>query len=424
MGAKRLTTYLEGVPLVVELWKRDIYNRDEMVGKATLDVSRVLSASLQKLAISDEDQQSLPSTSQAGVRSVELEGSVVGETTGSRVAEMKVVVSVEDLGEVGGGEGNEVLEAAQAQRSGSPFAERVLMGDWTKGAYPSLSNSSAFVRRGGDEALLGEGVVDGSASPTFSKMYASNVAAREGGEGLGGMAGVGRGRSPGGYSEASTNIRQTDEYKAAMEMEVWQAAEMKKFKEHLRRIEEDLLDKLTKEFAARDAERTLNLEKRLKEVEEIEVANTKLAVQLEEREVAIKVLEDSLSRKKDDLEREASRRHDEFQDVSRRLAEEFKAKSDMDQLKLDELKEMKNRAVKEREEIEGKYKSLESQFEEFRRNVMDGKVSGLGVTPHEVGEKAVAAIRKELASVVASSAATERKMEKLESAKKEYKEKL
>ncbi|KAI9330751.1 Cep120 protein-domain-containing protein [Obelidium mucronatum] len=380
MGEERLLTYLEAVPLTVEVWcAPDRYSKDVKIGIATVDLSIVCTKELKKLndpvpvslqsadiivpivSLKTIDDSTAPNTPTAS------KGKVV------KVGDLQIVVSLEDFGPV-----NDADLMAEAASNPQPNTL----------AQDQLPNS--------DYRTLPRGP-----SPTFTKVIHESP--------------------PSPTPSAQSSLHETLEYRAALEIALWKKSEMTKFKQHLATLESHLVSKLTNEFQTRDADRIRAVSARVSELDALESKSREVLTALETRENAVRMGEESLVRRREEVERHYQRKEEEIGDLSRRLGEEFRARVEMERVKTLEAEAGRVRALKERDESEVKWKRLEADFENFRKKVMEGKVGGLGISPAEVGEAAVAAIKRELSNVVAASAATERRAEMLEASKKHYK---
>ncbi|KAJ3073442.1 hypothetical protein HDU98_001492 [Podochytrium sp. JEL0797] len=368
MGPQRLMTYLEAVPLSIEMWvKPDRYTKDMLLGLCTVDLSRVMSEG-----------------GGGGVHSADLLVPMVS-TTGSedpdaalasparvkKAGMLRVVVSLEDFG---------------------PVPDDTLLEQQTISAAPKQI-SPRPLRKPIPSPHRG-------ASPTFTTLHHH------------------RAPSPSESSGSSESLHETQEYRAALEIAVWKKTELVKFKQHLSQLEQNLVQKLTREFQDRDAARSETVRVRVAELETLETGVREILGQLESREVAVRRGEEEVGRRRDEVERYVVRKEQEVEDLSRRLGEEFRTRVELERGKGIEAEAGRVRAVKERDEIERKLKKVEEEYESYRKSVisMGAKLNGPGG-----GEEAVASVRRELREVVALNKATERRAEQLEASKRHYK---
>ncbi|KAI8610968.1 Cep120 protein-domain-containing protein [Chytriomyces sp. MP71] len=408
MGAERLLTYLEAVPLAVEVWTTDRYERNARVGLATVDLS----------VVAGKESREVPGPVRVMVQSADLVVGVVaakpveagdGGGGGSnivKIADLRVVVALEDFGPV---EDVDLFDESVA-----PVA---LPAGGAVGAAPdsALADPPQDLHRGPSPTFTkvshGAGVMASENTHSSKIPTAHSIRQRE--------TTPPRAQPP--HSPTPSSLHETQEYRAALEIALWKKAEMAQFRQHLATLQQALVGKLTAEFARRDARRVASVRKRVEALEALEGSTRDVLTQLEAREAGVRAAETAALARREEGERVVRRREAEVEDSARRLAEEFRARVEVERVKALEAEAARIRAMREREETEGKLKRLEADFEAFRRNVMEGKVSGMGVTPGEVGEAAVAAIKAELTNVVVGSAAVERRAEQLEASKKHYK---
>ncbi|KAJ3400727.1 hypothetical protein HDU80_006660, partial [Chytriomyces hyalinus] len=408
MGAERLLTYLEAVPLAIEVWNTDAYEKNVQIGLATVDLSAVCLK--ERKVVYEPVQVSLQSLDLVvGVVANKSDGG--GEEVGGgggqivKIADLRVVIALEDFGAV---DDLDLLDETVA-----PVVNAALpMADNAHSKQELWVDDPRDAERGPSPTFVkfshGAGVKT-NPKPPPKLAPSQQIRQRE------------TTPPPQLASPTPSSIHETQEYRAALEVALWKRQEMTSFKAHLSQLQTSLVEKLTAEFSKRDSKRVDAVAARVRDLERIETATRDLLLKLEDRDSVLKSGEEDLARRKEEVERYFRRKDDETKDTARRLGDEFKARVEMERVKALEAEAGRIRAVRERDDVEVKLKRLESEFEQFRKNVMEGKVSGMGVTPAEMGEATVAAIKNELASVVAGAAATERRAESLEASKRHYK---
>ncbi|KAJ3244477.1 hypothetical protein HDU78_010948 [Chytriomyces hyalinus] len=410
MGAERLLTYLEAVPLAIEVWNTDAYEKNVQIGLATVDLSAVCLK--ERKVMYEPVQVSLQSLDLVvGVVANKSDGGEGGNEVGGgsgrivKIADLRVVIALEDFGAV---DDLDLLDETVA-----PVANATLsMADNAHSKHELWFDDPRAAERGPSPTFVkfshGAGIK--TIPKTTSKLAASQqIRQRE------------TTPPPQPASPTPSSIHETQEYRAALEVALWKRQEMASFKTHLSQLQTSLVEKLTAEFSKRDSKRVDAVAARVRDLERVETATRDLLLKLEDRDSVLKKGEEDLARRKEEVERYFRRKDDETKDTARRLGDEFKARVEMERVKALEAEAGRIRAVRERDDVEVKLKRLESEVEQFRKNVMEGKVGGMGVTPAEMGEATVAAIKNELASVVAGAAATERRAESLEVSKRHYK---
>ncbi|KAJ3413381.1 hypothetical protein HDV05_008092 [Chytridiales sp. JEL 0842] len=386
MSPERLDTYLQAVPLVVEVLSKDLYEKDTVVGSVTIDLSTVR----KKPKFTDTSASALSGSimKEITIQSTELTNLIISpvetELGGQvkQIGEMRAILALEDFGIVAE---SEVLEETASKIEDDAYSEHSHYAD-TK--YDSNRNAASKL--------------------TFSDIPTASSSNRKSTK-----------LSIPDITRSGQIEYPTIDPKAIQDLEQWKRLETKKFRAHLRTLESNLLNSLTSEFATRDAARSELVTTKLKDLENLETQTKSLAIDLEDRERKLKRAEEDLERRKQDLEREFQKREEEARNNARILGEEFKARMEVERIKVSESESGKMKACLERDELERRLKSLENEYMEFKKKAMDGKV--LGVSAEGVSEAAVAAIRKELAHVASAASAAEKRCRDLEAAKKHYK---
>ncbi|KAI8800201.1 Cep120 protein-domain-containing protein [Cladochytrium replicatum] len=327
MSGERLQTYLEAVPLVVEVCEKDGYTRDTVIGKADVDLHCVWDAPRMRVEIGggsggdQGDQRYLPT-----VRKWETLVAVVGSGKGTgtvKVADLRVLMSLEDFGPV---EDHAVeVDGGKAEKSAGK-------------RYPGHG-----MLEEGDSSMV---AMPMQATPPGTPPESVLTGTR-----------------------TTTSIHETAEYRVALELELWRAEEERKFREQLKAQEEELLTELTREWKRREAEREASHKKKLEEFKALELQMNTLVSELEVRERKLTKGEEELSRKKADLEREGERRLDEARDAARRVQEECKHRVEVEKARATEADAARGRAVREREMVEQRLKSVEDEFVAYRKQM-------------------------------------------------------
>ncbi|KAI8822828.1 Cep120 protein-domain-containing protein, partial [Chytriomyces cf. hyalinus JEL632] len=394
MGAERLLTYLEAVPLAIEVWNTDAYEKNVQIGLATVDLS----------AVCLKEQKVVHEPVQVRLQSLDLVVGVVAnksdgggrEEDGNgggrivKIADLRVVLALEDFGAV---DDLDLLDETVAPVANSAIP----MADNAHSKQELWVDDPRDAERGPSPTFVkfshGAGVK--SIPETTSKLAPSQqIRQRE------------TTPPPQPASPTPSSIHETQEYRAALEVALWKRQEMASFKTHLSQLQTSLVEKLTAEFSKRDSKRVDAIAARVRDLERVETATRDLLFKLEGRDSVLKKGEEDLARRKEEVERYFRRKDDETKDTARRLGDEFKARVEMERVKALEAEAGRIRVVRERDDLEVKLRRLETEFEQFRKNM---------------GEATVAAIKNELASVVAGAAARERRAESLEASKRHYK---
>jgi len=91
--------------------------------------------------------------------------------------------------------------------------------------------------------------------------------------------------------------KDSEEYKAAWELEVWKRAEEAKFKTHLKQIELKTIEDVTKDWKMKEEKRDLELASQMSGLENLEKKMRAKVQELQKREQKIIQLEDELKHK-------------------------------------------------------------------------------------------------------------------------------
>ncbi|KAJ3136962.1 hypothetical protein HK100_001241 [Physocladia obscura] len=390
MTAERLLTYLEAVPLSVEVWcGADRYEKDVQVGLATVDLSIVCTSDGKVLKNSaGNDKDILLQNCDATVAVVayrDINGGVGEETILAsdkkqvvKIAELKVVLSLEDFGAV---EDQDLIDDHVPDAPSMQLEQTM-----ERGPSPTFTRVTRDIRTP-------------TTSTRHNKAHSPTPSSSSSGK--------------------SASIHETREYRAALEVALWKKEEMQKFKAHLTTLEKNLVAKLTSEFQKRDATRVQAVAQRVQQLEGVERATRTLLADLETREYTVRKAEDDAQARRNEIERHFARRDGEIEDTARRLGEEFRTRVEIERVKALEAEAARLRAVRERDEVDAKLKSVEADFDAFRKSVIAGKNNS--ATGDVSAAAAVAAVKTELVNVMTTCAATERRAEALDSAKKHYK---
>ncbi|TDH13182.1 hypothetical protein EPR50_G00055510 [Perca flavescens] len=288
-------TFLQ-VPLVVEVWHRDSTSRDQLIGRASVQLSRLLSS---------ERSRVLASTGEQSWRQTHQDRIAVLNThrPSRKVAELSYVATLEDLGLV---KAREVIVSDSSQNEAA-----VPTQPSSHPAAPSLS-----------VAPLG---------PT-----------------------------------APTAPRDTQEYRTALELELWKEEQEDLFDDQLRKKELSHMQALAEEWRKRDRERESLVKKKEVEYSLLEEQLQKTLSDLEKREKQL--LESELETQR--LQRELRAEHDltqrELQESSRRLQQDCDHRVAMERDKVRLMEEERGRLLQQIADGEFRYKQLEKEFQLYR----------------------------------------------------------
>ena len=161
--------------------------------------------------------------------------------------------------------------------------------------------------------------------------------------------------------------RQTDEYKAAIELELWKSQEKENFNGKLREMEVQHLKLLGEEFAKRDKERELLVAKQVSEYQALEKQLSKAISGLEKREQQVSAAEQELNRLREDAIRDKERAIFETKEASKRMKEDCVHQVQLEREKRANIEEQNKKLLKQVNDLEQKYSSLMTQFYDLKR---------------------------------------------------------
>uniref|UniRef100_U3D6X8 Centrosomal protein of 120 kDa n=1 Tax=Callithrix jacchus TaxID=9483 RepID=U3D6X8_CALJA len=167
-------------------------------------------------------------------------------------------------------------------------------------------------------------------------------------------------------SEIQTEPRETLEYKAALELEMWKEMQEDIFENQLKQKELAHMQALAEEWKKRDRERESLVKKKVAEYTILEGKLQKTLIDLEKREQQLASAESELQREKKELQSERQRNLQELQDSIRRAKEDCIHQVELERLKIKQLEEDKHRLQQQLNDAETKYKILEKEFQQFK----------------------------------------------------------
>ncbi|KAM9694111.1 centrosomal protein of 120 kDa isoform 1-T3 [Trichechus inunguis] len=167
-------------------------------------------------------------------------------------------------------------------------------------------------------------------------------------------------------SEIQTEPRETLEYKAALELEMWKEMQEGIFENQLKQKELAHMQALAEEWKKRDRERESLVKKKVAEYTILEGKLQKTLIDLEKREQQLASADSELQREKKELQSERERNLQELQDSIRRAKEDCVHQVELERLKIKQLEEDKHRLQQKLNEAENKYKNLEKEFQHFK----------------------------------------------------------
>ncbi|NXB97625.1 CE120 protein, partial [Orthonyx spaldingii] len=165
--------------------------------------------------------------------------------------------------------------------------------------------------------------------------------------------------------EVHPEPRETLEYKAALELEMWKEMQENIFENQLKKKEIFHMQALAEEWKKRDREREELVKKKVAEYNVLEEQLQKILRDLDKRERQLFTAELELQRVKE-LQAEHERNLQVLQDPVRRAREECTHQLELERSKIKQLEEDKLRLHQQLYEAESKYKTLEKEFQQYK----------------------------------------------------------
>ncbi|NXA27006.1 CE120 protein, partial [Ibidorhyncha struthersii] len=166
--------------------------------------------------------------------------------------------------------------------------------------------------------------------------------------------------------EDHSEPRETLEYKAALELEMWKEMQEDIFENQLKKKEMAHMQALAEEWKKRDREREALVKKKVAEYTVLEEKLQKTLSDLDKRERQLFSDESEVKRLKKELQAEHERNLQELQDSVRRAREECSHQVELERSKIKQLEEDKLRLQQQLYEAENKHKILEKEFQQYK----------------------------------------------------------
>ncbi|XP_048787295.1 centrosomal protein of 120 kDa isoform X4 [Lagopus muta] len=167
-------------------------------------------------------------------------------------------------------------------------------------------------------------------------------------------------------SEKQPEPRETLEYKAALELELWKEMQEDIFENQLKKKEMARMQALAEEWKKRDEEREALVKKKVAEYTALEEQLQKTLRDLDQRERQLLTAESEIQRVKKELQAEHEQNKHEVQDSVRRTREECAHQVELERSKIKQVGEDKLRIQQQLCEAENKYKILEKEFQQYK----------------------------------------------------------
>jgi centrosomal protein CEP120 len=172
----------------------------------------------------------------------------------------------------------------------------------------------------------------------------------------------------------SDDIHETQEYKFALDLELWKEEEEAKFRTSLLEKEQLLCKKFASEWKAREQIREESLYRKLENYKSLESQLDNLSTQLEQREQSLINAESLFEIRRQNLESECQKTINDSRQASRILSDNFAHKLESERQKtIDVIQTMKKHEV-EKDAVLKRYKALDDEFHEYRKQTHSGDI--------------------------------------------------
>ncbi|CAM9405665.1 unnamed protein product [Lampetra fluviatilis] len=160
--------------------------------------------------------------------------------------------------------------------------------------------------------------------------------------------------------------RQSQEYQAALELEMWKEMQEDLFENQLKQKELVHMQALAEEWKRRDKEREALVKKKVAEYSILEEKLRTTLCDLERREKELVAGEHELRQLQRELEGERQRAQLEVADRVRRAHEDCSHQIELERLKLAQMEETRGHSLTQLREAEQRHKALEREFQQYR----------------------------------------------------------
>nr|XP_002125886.1 centrosomal protein of 120 kDa [Ciona intestinalis] len=328
---KLLTGTFRSLPITLELWHRDKETDDVLLGTSILTLSELLTTEKVKIQINQNGNKV------QGIRQTRRGAIPVLTNTKKRIADLNLIATFEDLGQV---LDQNIIRPQQKQSSQASDQQNI--------PKPNLKEKPE-----------------------------------------------------------PENPRESNEYKAAIQLELWKSQEQEKFMKRMNELETQQIKVLTEEFKKRDKEREMLIAKRIAEYQQLENRLSQTNANLEKREMQVAATEQELSHIRVDMEREKERVVTEAKEATKRMKDDCIHQVQLERERRNVAEEQNKKLLKQINDIEQKYTELMAQFHEYKNQ--------LSSRPEVRVEAELNLIRMEKAEV-------DRKLESITKSKLHYKQ--
>eukprot|EP00931_Biecheleriopsis_adriatica_P045030 TRINITY_DN25803_c0_g1_i2.p1 TRINITY_DN25803_c0_g1~~TRINITY_DN25803_c0_g1_i2.p1 ORF type:complete len:917 (-),score=270.24 TRINITY_DN25803_c0_g1_i2:38-2788(-) len=331
-------------PLRAEVWHRDVYRKDSMLGFAEAAVGPVFEQRLQH-------SESLPDMAE-GFRVLDQVCPILSseDAEPKQAGVLRLLFFLEDLGPAPqSGRARLATVAAEAPQDLGPAPQ-------PSKARPATAAAEA---------------PQASAVPVTPLPFAAPPGAAQGAAEAGGLfeAGVCRESAGAGGNLLPPQLPTSSTY----ELKLWQRAEESKFHAYLAQQEADLKDRLEAEYQTREEARAAEFAQRRTGLQEVEAQVRRKLQELQQREVGLVAEEARVSALKDEVKRRTELAVKEHEDASRRITADAAHGLSLARERSHFLEEQVAHLEAELDAVRRRLRELEGAHEERQRQIEASK---------------------------------------------------
>lgn len=177
--------------------------------------------------------------------------------------------------------------------------------------------------------------------------------------------------------------KNSQEYKSVWELEVWKRAEEAKFKTHLKQIELETIENVTKDWRVKEEKRDAQLSAKVSALESIEKKLRTKMQEVQKRESKIIQLEEELKHKIHEVSRQLATKEEEIINIKKRFKEEkLGLQSEMKSLKT-QVQDAKALL----DETEDRYRAYRKDMEESPVTIMRTEINKKNIEIAELNSR-------------------------------------
>mmetsp|Transcript_75635 Transcript_75635/g.130992 ORF Transcript_75635/g.130992 Transcript_75635/m.130992 type:complete len:881 (-) Transcript_75635:40-2682(-) len=309
-------------PLRAEVWHRDVYKKDTLIGVAEFGLGAVFDRPVQYSA-------TMPSMV-CGFRVLDQACSIIGtaEPSPGKIGALRLLLFVEDLG---------------------PASEAAATAPLSGKAGNSPRPIASFV-------------------PSAS-IHAHGPHRDDAGSGLTPAAGGAHGEPSPTQNGAASLLKAGAEYATAFELELWKRAEEEKFRSSLKEQEAAMREQLEEEYRQREVSRAKEFRQKQSDLRDVEAKVRKKLQELQQREVVLVAEEARVESLRWEMKRRTDLAVQDHKDASHRLAAEAQLNLRLEQERGRHLEARVTELEAELTSSRKRFKELEFDVDERRRRL-------------------------------------------------------